>query len=203
MKDYPTTKKDWVTAHGFWQTVDQSKLSTKLKNAVFGTVKKLFLKKADDERNGLGHAINRKHLVLDVAVELRDIFHRVDAARNDPEIGIGVIDHYRDHAPKSRIKSHLDQHEDDREHDADERRDETQTVMEKVAECEGQAKRHRSVRFSLFLRQFPAANVRWLPAHKPQMCPSATNAGFPPVFQNFLDTARLGSSTEVRPQLVR
>lgn len=40
-----------IVGERFWQTVDQSKLSTKLKNAVFGTVKKLFLKKADDERN--------------------------------------------------------------------------------------------------------------------------------------------------------
>jgi hypothetical protein len=31
--------------------VDQSKLSTKVKNAAFGTLKKLFLKKADDERD--------------------------------------------------------------------------------------------------------------------------------------------------------
>jgi len=40
-----------IVGERFWQTVDQSKLSTKLKNAVFGTVKKLFLKKADDERD--------------------------------------------------------------------------------------------------------------------------------------------------------
>ncbi|HRH68584.1 MAG TPA: glycosyltransferase [Flavobacteriales bacterium] len=40
-----------IVGERFWQTVDQSKLSTKLKNAVFGTLKKLFLKKADDERN--------------------------------------------------------------------------------------------------------------------------------------------------------
>lgn len=40
-----------IVGERFWQTVDQSKLSTKLKNAVFGTVKKLFLKKADNERN--------------------------------------------------------------------------------------------------------------------------------------------------------
>ncbi|MBK9764624.1 MAG: glycosyltransferase [Flavobacteriales bacterium] len=39
-----------IVGERFWQTVDQSKLSTKLKNALFGTVKKLFLKKADDER---------------------------------------------------------------------------------------------------------------------------------------------------------
>ncbi len=40
-----------IVGERFWQTVDQSKLSTKLKNAVFGTVKKIFLKKADDERD--------------------------------------------------------------------------------------------------------------------------------------------------------
>ncbi|MEO8590837.1 MAG: glycosyltransferase [Flavobacteriales bacterium] len=40
-----------VVGERFWHTVDQAKLSTKLKNAVFGTLKKLFLKKADDERD--------------------------------------------------------------------------------------------------------------------------------------------------------
>ena len=40
-----------VVGERFWQTVDQTKLSTKVKNAVFGTLKKLFLKKADDERD--------------------------------------------------------------------------------------------------------------------------------------------------------
>lgn len=40
-----------IVGERFWHTVDQSRLSTKLKNAVFGTMKKLFLKKADDERN--------------------------------------------------------------------------------------------------------------------------------------------------------
>jgi glycosyltransferase involved in cell wall biosynthesis len=40
-----------IVGERFWQTVDQSKFSTKLKNAVFGTVKKLFLKKSDDERD--------------------------------------------------------------------------------------------------------------------------------------------------------
>ncbi|HRW90973.1 MAG TPA: glycosyltransferase [Flavobacteriales bacterium] len=39
-----------VVGERFWQTVDTRKLSTKLKNAVFGTLKKLFLKKADDEQ---------------------------------------------------------------------------------------------------------------------------------------------------------
>jgi glycosyltransferase involved in cell wall biosynthesis len=40
-----------IVGERFWQTVDQRKLSTKLKNAVFGTLKKLFLKNADDERD--------------------------------------------------------------------------------------------------------------------------------------------------------
>ena len=35
----------------FWKTLDRKKLSTRIKNAVFGLVKKLFLKKEDDEQN--------------------------------------------------------------------------------------------------------------------------------------------------------
>lgn len=40
-----------IVGERFWRTVDQNKLSTKLKNVVFGTLKKLFLKRADDERH--------------------------------------------------------------------------------------------------------------------------------------------------------
>lgn len=40
-----------IVGERFWQTVDQARLSTKMKNLVFGTLKKLFLKKADDERD--------------------------------------------------------------------------------------------------------------------------------------------------------
>lgn len=39
-----------ICGESFWATLDNSKISTKLKNAVFGLAKKLFLKKADDER---------------------------------------------------------------------------------------------------------------------------------------------------------
>ena len=40
-----------IVGERFWNTVDQKKFSTKLKNLVFGTMKKLFLKKSDDERD--------------------------------------------------------------------------------------------------------------------------------------------------------
>lgn len=40
-----------ICGESFWQTLDNKKLSTKIKNILFGTAKKLFLKKADDERN--------------------------------------------------------------------------------------------------------------------------------------------------------
>ncbi|MDA3942975.1 MAG: glycosyltransferase [Bacteroidetes bacterium] len=40
-----------IVGESFWQTLDQSKWSTKIKNQLFGTAKKLFLKKQDDERN--------------------------------------------------------------------------------------------------------------------------------------------------------
>ncbi len=40
-----------IVGESFWNTLDEKKLSTKLKSAVFGTLKKLFLKKSDDERD--------------------------------------------------------------------------------------------------------------------------------------------------------
>ncbi|MBL4707825.1 MAG: glycosyltransferase [Flavobacteriales bacterium] len=40
-----------ICGESFWATLDNSKFSTKLKNAVFGIAKKIFLKKSDDERH--------------------------------------------------------------------------------------------------------------------------------------------------------
>ncbi len=39
-----------ICGESFWQTLDNTKVTTKMKNAMFGTAKKIFLKKADDER---------------------------------------------------------------------------------------------------------------------------------------------------------
>ncbi len=40
-----------ICGESFWNTLDSSKLSTKIKEATFGLLKKLFLKKEDDEKN--------------------------------------------------------------------------------------------------------------------------------------------------------
>jgi glycosyltransferase involved in cell wall biosynthesis len=40
-----------ICGESFWQTLDNSKFSTKLKNWLFGLAKTLFLKKSDDERD--------------------------------------------------------------------------------------------------------------------------------------------------------
>jgi glycosyltransferase involved in cell wall biosynthesis len=40
-----------ICGESFWQTLDQNKFSTRLKNLLFGTAKKIFLKKSDDEKN--------------------------------------------------------------------------------------------------------------------------------------------------------
>ncbi len=40
-----------IVGESFWQTLDSKKLSTKIKNTLFGFAKKLFLRKKDDERN--------------------------------------------------------------------------------------------------------------------------------------------------------
>ncbi|MEO0471470.1 MAG: glycosyltransferase [Bacteroidota bacterium] len=40
-----------IVGESFWNTLDNSKWSTRIKNALFGTAKKIFLRKSDDERN--------------------------------------------------------------------------------------------------------------------------------------------------------
>jgi len=40
-----------ICGESFWQTLDNKKISTRIKNVLFGTAKKIFLKKADDEKN--------------------------------------------------------------------------------------------------------------------------------------------------------
>ncbi len=40
-----------IVGESFWQTLDTKKISTRIKNAVFGIAKSIFLKKQDDERN--------------------------------------------------------------------------------------------------------------------------------------------------------
>lgn len=40
-----------ICGESFWQTLDNSKLSTKIKSALFGIAKSLFLKKSDDEKD--------------------------------------------------------------------------------------------------------------------------------------------------------
>lgn len=40
-----------VVGESFWKTLDSQKLSTKLKQALFGTAKKILLRKSDDEQN--------------------------------------------------------------------------------------------------------------------------------------------------------
>jgi glycosyltransferase involved in cell wall biosynthesis len=39
-----------IVGESFWQTLDQKKISTRVKNAVFGAAKSVFLRKQDDER---------------------------------------------------------------------------------------------------------------------------------------------------------
>lgn len=40
-----------IVGESFWHTLDTTKLSTRIKQALFGAAKKLFLRKSDDERN--------------------------------------------------------------------------------------------------------------------------------------------------------
>ena len=64
-----TNKRDDVSllivGESFWQTLDNKKLSTKIKSALFGFAKSLFLKKTDDERNYNPLALIEKYNLQD------------------------------------------------------------------------------------------------------------------------------------------
>lgn len=53
-----------IVGESFWHTLDKTKFSTRLKNALFGTAKKLFLRNSDDERD-----YNPLALVAELGVE--------------------------------------------------------------------------------------------------------------------------------------
>ena len=57
-----------IVGESFWNTLDKSKWSTRIKNATFGLAKKIFLKKQDDERN-------YQPLNLVEELELQDLVH--------------------------------------------------------------------------------------------------------------------------------
>ncbi|MBZ0241701.1 MAG: glycosyltransferase [Bacteroidales bacterium] len=70
-----------IVGESFWQTLDQSKWSTRLKKQLFGTAKKLFLKKQDDEGDYRplelieGYGIQNKVVVVNEFVPNEDV-HR-------------------------------------------------------------------------------------------------------------------------------
>jgi len=57
-----------IVGESFWQTLDDKKWSTRLKNKLFGMAKKVFLKKQDDERNYSPLDLIAKHKLQDKTV---------------------------------------------------------------------------------------------------------------------------------------
>lgn len=57
-----------ICGESFWNTLDNSKFSTRLKNFLFGIAKKLFLGKQDDERNYNPLALINEHNLQDQVV---------------------------------------------------------------------------------------------------------------------------------------
>lgn len=59
-----------ICGESFWNTLDNKKLSTKIKSALFGTAKLLFLRKADDEKN-----YNPLALIAELGMESKVVVH--------------------------------------------------------------------------------------------------------------------------------
>ena len=62
----------------FWKTLDRKKLSTRIKNALFGVAKKLFLKKEDDEQNYRPLDLIKKYGIEDRVVAITEFVANED-----------------------------------------------------------------------------------------------------------------------------
>ncbi len=100
------------------------------------------LRKADHQRHRRGHAVDRQRAKPLAFVEQRRILETLGSTRHDPEVGVGVVDHDRDHPLEAHIEAHLHGHQHDREHDADDGRDQPQPIMKQVPEREFGGERH-------------------------------------------------------------
>ena len=67
-----------ICGESFWNTLDDSKWQTKLKQAIFGTVKKLFLSKSDDEQNYDPLSLIQKHGIEDQCVVFNEFIPNED-----------------------------------------------------------------------------------------------------------------------------
>ncbi len=70
-----------IVGESFWQTLDSSKLSTKIKAALFGTAKKLFLRKQDDERDYRPLELIKIHNIEDKTVVINEFVPNEDVHR--------------------------------------------------------------------------------------------------------------------------
>lgn len=70
-----------IVGESFWQTLDSTKLSTKIKAALFGTAKKLFLRKQDDERNYRPLELIKTHNIEDKTVVINEFVPNEDVHR--------------------------------------------------------------------------------------------------------------------------
>ena len=67
-----------VCGESFWNTLDDSKWQTKLKQAIFGTVKKLFLSQSDDEKDYNPLSLIQKHGIEDKCVVFNEFIPNED-----------------------------------------------------------------------------------------------------------------------------
>ncbi len=88
---------------------------------------------------------NRLIGALLARVEERGILEALGAVAHDPEIGVGMVDHPRDHLAEAEIEAHLHHHQHDGKDDADHGRDEAQPVMKQIARGEREIQRHASL----------------------------------------------------------
>ena len=75
--------------------------------------------------------------------EERRIVEALGAERNDPKVGLGIVEHGGYAVFRAEVEAELHGHQHDGEHDAGERDDEAQTIVEEIAIGELGDHRHR------------------------------------------------------------
>src|ERR1019366_1094982 len=99
-----------------------------------GSIRQAPSGKSNHSWNDFGHSFDLQEAVSHSGVEKREILEVIRSARNDPEVGRGVIDHSCDHAAEAEVKAHLHHHQHHRKNDAHEGGDKAKPILEKISQ---------------------------------------------------------------------
>jgi choline dehydrogenase-like flavoprotein len=101
------------------------------------------LRKADQDRVDLRHALDRQRPVAVRFIQQRGVLETFRSERDNPKIGRRMVDHDRHRALEADEQAQLDRYQHNREDNADHRRGEAKLVVKQISGGELQNQWHR------------------------------------------------------------